>query len=105
MDTLNEKHIKDALLKGERVTLECKKAQSSIPGSVWETYSAFANTYGGLILLGVYENLKEKDISKRFTFTFSGLLTMFQKSLRIFSASSIPVIVNRLLMSFSFKFS
>ena len=66
---MNEKTIKDALLKGERVTLECKKAQSNIPGSVWETYSAFANTYGGLILLGVYEDLKEKETSKRFTIT------------------------------------
>ena len=66
---MDEKTIKEALLKGERVTLECKKAQSNIPGSVWETYSAFANTYGGLILLGVYEDLKEKDISKRFTIT------------------------------------
>lgn len=66
---MNEKTIKEVLIKGERVTLECKKAQSSIPGSVWDTYSAFANTYGGLILLGVYEDLKEKDISKRFTIT------------------------------------
>lgn len=66
---MDEKTIKETLQKGERVTLECKKAQSNIPGSVWETYSAFANTYGGLILLGVYEDLKEKDISKRFTIT------------------------------------
>ena len=44
---MDEKTIKEALLKGERVTLECKKAQSNIPGSVWETYSAFANTIGG----------------------------------------------------------
>ena len=58
--------IERLLLKGERVTLECKKAQSSVPNSVWETYSAFANTYGGLILLGVFENMKEKDSSKRF---------------------------------------
>ena len=66
---MDEKTIKETLQKGERVTLECKKAQSNIPGSVWETYSAFANTYGGLILLGVYEDLKEKDTSKRFTIT------------------------------------
>ena len=64
-----EKTIKETLLKGERVTLECKKAQSNVPIDAWKTYSAFANTYGGLILLGVHEDLKEKDISKRFTIT------------------------------------
>lgn len=37
--------------KGERVTLECKKAQHSVPNSLWNTNSAFANTYGGTILL------------------------------------------------------
>ena len=66
---IDKKTIEEALLKGERVTLECKKAQSNVPVDVWKTYSAFANTYGGLILLGVYENLKEKDVDKRFTVT------------------------------------
>lgn len=59
-------NIKGIFLKGERVTLECKKAQRSIPNSVWDTYSAFANTYGGTILLGVAENIEERDKSKRF---------------------------------------
>ena len=67
--TLDEKTIRATLLKGERVTLECKKAQTSVPVDVWKTYSSFANTYGGLILLGVFEDLKETDISKRFTIT------------------------------------
>lgn len=66
---MNKKTIKESLQKGERVTLECKKAQSNVPNSVWETYSAFANTNGGLILLGVYEDTKEKDADKRFTMT------------------------------------
>ena len=63
---MDEKTLREALLKGERVTLECKRAKAEVPKSVWQTYSAFANTIGGLILLGVDENLQEKDVSKRF---------------------------------------
>ena len=66
---MNENTIISALQKGERVTLECKKAQTSLPNSVWETYSAFANTSGGTILLGVHEDVREKDVDKRFTIT------------------------------------
>ena len=63
---MDEKTIKETLRKGERVTLECKRAKAEVPKSVWMTYSAFANTIGGVILLGVDEDLQEKDISKRF---------------------------------------
>ena len=59
---MNEKTIREALLKGERVTLECKKAKSEMPKSIWQTFSAFANTIGGLILLGVNEDMQEKEI-------------------------------------------
>ena len=59
---MDEKTIREALLKGERVTLECKKAKSEMPKSIWQTFSAFANTIGGLILLGVNEDMQEKEI-------------------------------------------
>lgn len=40
----------------ENNRLEVKKATLVIPNSIWETYSAFCNTYGGTILLGVDED-------------------------------------------------
>ena len=63
---MDEKTLREALQKGERVTLECKRAKAEVPKSVWATYSAFANTIGGLILLGVDEDLQEKNVSNRF---------------------------------------
>ncbi|SNC93065.1 AlbA family DNA-binding domain-containing protein [Streptococcus pneumoniae] len=45
-------------LKFEGVDLEYKKAKNNLPESFWETYSAFANTNGGKIILGIDEKKK-----------------------------------------------
>ena len=44
--------------------MEVKKAKGGLPVSLWDTYSSFANSYGGVIILGVAEN---KDGSWRTT--------------------------------------
>ena len=44
---------------------ECKLATGGLPESMWETYSSFANTDGGTILLGIREH--------RDSFTVEGL--------------------------------
>jgi len=66
---MTEMDIKKLLRYGERIILECKKAQNAVPKSVWETYSSFANTNGGTILLGIEEDLQEPDPLKRFSVT------------------------------------
>ena len=45
---MTDKQILDLLKYGERITLECKKAEGGIPNSLWETYSSFANTSRGV---------------------------------------------------------
>lgn len=59
----------------ENHEMECKLAEGGLPVSIWETYSSFANTDGGTILLGVKEH--------RDSFTVNGLtdkqLVKYQK--------------------------
>ncbi len=38
---MNMQELKNLIYKGEKVDVECKKAQNSIPDSVYETYSSF----------------------------------------------------------------
>lgn len=65
---MDSQEILEMLKYGEHIHLECKKAESTLPNSVWETYSSFANTDGGVILLGVEEHVKETEFERRFSF-------------------------------------
>ncbi len=54
--------MEDALVKDgyctkkEMMTFESKKCQNKLPKSFWETYSSFANTQGGTVVLGFEED-------------------------------------------------
>ena len=51
----NAIEILAALGLGEDRDWEFKSARGGIPGSLWETYSAMANTDGGVVIVGVSE--------------------------------------------------
>jgi len=54
--TMTDTELFEMLKIGETVDVECKEGESNIPNSLWESYSAMANTNGGIIILGIKEN-------------------------------------------------
>ncbi len=66
-----EKDIKN--LK-ENNLIEFKKAKGGLPNSLWESYSAFANSNGGTIILGIDE--PQKDVFESANLTESEVLEL-----------------------------
>ena len=52
---LTARQVERLVKQGEVVHTECKDASGGLPDALWESYSSFANTDGGVILLGVKE--------------------------------------------------
>ncbi len=74
-------HVCELLKDKECDTVEFKSALGGFTESFWETYSAFANTQGGVIILGIKEyhnefepnNLSDTDIDKLLKNFWSGV--------------------------------
>lgn len=63
---MNMQELKKLIYQGEKVDIECKKADNSVPKSAYESYSVFANTKGGYIILGVREDKTKTEPKERF---------------------------------------
>lgn len=59
--------IKDIKSLKENNSIEFKKSKGGLPNSLWESYSAFANTNGGTIVLGIDEPQKNVFESAKLT--------------------------------------
>ncbi|MPN29933.1 hypothetical protein SDC9_177390 [bioreactor metagenome] len=76
----------------ENNRLEAKLATGGLPESIWETYSSFANTLGGVILLGV-EELSDK------TLRVQGLLNPEELAEEFWSMANNRRVVNRNILT------
>ena len=65
-DTMNIQELNSLIYQGEKIDVEGKKAEKNVPKSAYESYSAFANTKGGYIILGVEEDKTKAKPEERF---------------------------------------
>lgn len=52
---MKSEEIKKLVTKSENAAVEFKRAKGGVPADFWPSYSAFANTDGGTVILGVRE--------------------------------------------------
>ena len=59
---MKSEEIKRLVAKSENAAVEFKRARGGVPADFWSSYSSFANTDGGVIILGVREKDGKREI-------------------------------------------
>ena len=59
---MKPEEIEKLVVKGENAAVEFKRARGGVPPDFWPSYSSFANTDGGIIILGVREKDSKREI-------------------------------------------
>lgn len=93
---LVESDIRAMLAEGENVNVEFKECGKALPKEVWPTYSAFANTHGGWIVLGVTEH---KDLKLPNRFEATGIANISKVKKEFTDLLNDPQKVNRNILS------
>ena len=59
---MKSEEIKKLVAKSENAAVEFKRAKGGVPADFWPSYSAFANTDGGTVILGIREKDGKREI-------------------------------------------
>lgn len=59
---MKSEEIKRLVAKSENAAVEFKRARGGVPADFWPSYSSFANTDGGVIILGVREKDGKREV-------------------------------------------
>lgn len=59
---MKPEEIKRLVAKSENAAVEFKRARGGVPADFWPSYSAFANTDGGTVILGVREKDGKREV-------------------------------------------
>lgn len=78
---MGSEEIKRLVAKSENAAVEFKRARGGVPADFWPSYSSFANTDGGVIILGVREKDGKREIEGLAdTETFFSLVRIGERS-------------------------